>query len=85
MRVQLPSKGCRGVDGPNGEIYRPARGHSYVDVPDGAFGRQAAQALGVAPHGTFHSATAEAVTCGGCGRDNWGWVKVCPRCGKKRK
>ena len=83
MRVSLPNEGCRGIDGPDGKVYRPARGHSYVDVPDGSFGRAAAKALGVAPSAMFHKAPAESKSCDGCGFEAWQWTKKCPRCGKE--
>ena len=79
-RVQLPSEGCRGVDGPRGEIYRPAKGKSYVDIPDGSFARQAAAALGTAPSAMFRAATADSKECPTCGFERWAWVEKCPRC-----
>lgn len=81
MRVKLPSEGCRGIDGPGGRVYRPARGKTYVEVPDNAFGRAAAQALGRAPDASFASTPIEAKSCTGCAFEMWPWSKVCPRCG----
>lgn len=85
MRVKLPNKDCRGIDGPGGVVYRPKRGSSTVEVPDNAFGKAAAQALGRAPDASFANATAESVLCDSCGFDMWAWTKVCPRCKTERK
>jgi hypothetical protein len=85
MRVKLPNEACRGIDGPGGRVYRPARGKTYVEVPDNAFGKAAAQALGRAPDASFANAAAASVLCDGCGYDNWPWVKVCPRCKRELK
>ena len=85
MRVRLPNAGCKGIDGPRGEVYRPRPGSTYVEVPDNTFGKMAAFALGRAPDATFADATADSAMCDGCGFEMWAWTKVCPRCKRERK
>lgn len=87
MRVSLPD-GCRGVDAPDGRIFRPERGRASVEIPDAALARAARRQYGAGIDAAFHFVTtnekaAESTTCDSCGFERWGWVEACPRCSKE--
>lgn len=83
MRVALPD-GCRGMDGPDGRIFRPESGRASVEIPDAALARAARRQYGTGYDAAFRFTTtnekaAESVVCDRCGFERWAWIETCPR------